>query len=614
MKWIVAVLLWLMFSLQINAMTDLRLALGQKQILDMRYYCPDAEESSACRNPVTKLTPELSKLIVQHYIGGVILFAENIENAAQVRTLISDIQRVAKQAGLPPLFIAIDQEGGRVSRLPKSMSNAFSGNMAIGATYAKQGTQFATQINEAIAQQLTSLSINLNFAPTVDVNSNPENPVINVRSFGETPQIVSNLGRASVAALQSNGIIAAMKHFPGHGDTAIDSHTGLPNVSHSLETIKSVDLLPFAQAISAQDASTPEMIMTAHIQYPALDSTRLLTRDGARSIVPATLSKRILTDILRNELKFKGVIVTDAMDMAGIAHYMAPAEAMLTSFYAGVDIALIPFTIRTPSDIRAYDGVMQRVYAEITNNKTSQSSLPQQFRVPTLESIERSLARILELKRRYIRPQEDSEQLHRSVPTFDDLDLRLAQSAITLVKGHDHLPVNSDQDFVLVMPDKARCEAMQNALVKIKFRMAEYCFSLANQIDRDALKKAINKTNGLIVGDISPPHSMAEMGGMDDKIEWQNRADKFEQFEVIQFALAEAEKQQKFTTLVAFRAPYILERFGNNTDLAIAAFDYRVYADDNGRAQGVMFDAVAMVLAGQWEAQGTLPVSINQNR
>lgn len=610
MKWMLGIVVSLLASFGLMAETDLRFALGQKQILDMRYFCVDGTASEKCRTPVTQLSTELKTLISQHQLGGVILFAENIESTEQVRTLVAELQSTAKNAGLPPLFIAIDQEGGRVSRLPMAMTNAFSGNMAIGATFEQHGTAYATEVNNAIAQQLRALTINLNFAPTVDVNSNPDNPVINVRSYGENPDVVAQLGKAAVAALQTNGIMAAMKHFPGHGDTHVDSHTGLPKVDHAISTITAVDLLPFQKAIAASNASTPEMIMTAHIQFPALDNTKLLTRDGKPAIVPATLSNKILTELLRERLGFKGVVITDALDMAGIAHYMAPAEALLTSYHAGVDIALMPFTIRTPEDLAAYGDFMQRVTNDIAHYQSDKSSSIQRFRVPSRAQIERSLARVLDLKARYLEFQNSGKRLLSQVPRYAGLDQKLANDAITLVKNKLSLPLNVSADYTLIMPDNARCEAMQNALKRHQFSRVDTCFNLANEIDVEQLNAAIKSADGIIIGDISPTHSMAEMGGMEDKIQWQNRADKAAQYSVIESALTIAKRQHKSTTVIAFRAPYVLQKFNDQTDLAVAAYDYRVYIDKNKQARGVMFDTVAAILAGETEAAGHLPVTI----
>ena len=167
--------------------------LGQKLMLDLRYFCPNDTPSKQCKQPVTELPSELSRLLSRHAIGGVILFAENLVTTTQIKKLTAQIHATAIDHDLP-MFIAVDQEGGRVARLPTDYSPAFSGNMALGATYAKHQTQLASQVAEVIGQDLLAMGINVNFAPTVDVNANPQNPVINVRSFGESVPLVSALG------------------------------------------------------------------------------------------------------------------------------------------------------------------------------------------------------------------------------------------------------------------------------------------------------------------------------------------------------------------------------------------------------------------------------------
>ncbi|PTT92607.1 beta-hexosaminidase, partial [Pseudomonas sp. HMWF031] len=195
--------------------------LGQKIILDFRYFCEGNTPSSRCRTPMTVIPPSLLNVLSTHNIGGVILFSENIQNTEQLITLNYTMQQHMVKAGRQPLFIAVDQEGGRVARLPSDMLSPFAGNMAIGATFHQRGSAFAQSVASHIGQTLLPLGINTNFAPSVDVNSEPKNPVINVRSFSENPEQVAALGQTFVSAMQSAGVMSAIKHFPGHGDTHV---------------------------------------------------------------------------------------------------------------------------------------------------------------------------------------------------------------------------------------------------------------------------------------------------------------------------------------------------------------------------------------------------------
>ena len=600
----IGILLWAFCTMSLANEHSLTFMLGQKQMLDLRYYCNAEIDSIKCKEPVTQLPLALKNLIVEHHIGGVILFAENVSEVQQTQVFIQQLQNAAAEAGLPPLLIAIDQEGGRVSRLPADVSNAFVGNMAIGATHAKHGMAFASKINAAIAEQLQLLGVNVNFAPTVDVNVNPLNPVINVRAYGESAEMVSEMGQSAVAALQQRGVIAAMKHFPGHGDTHVDSHTGLPVVEHSLEQIEQVDLLPFAQAIAAGDHRAPAMIMTAHIQYPALDDTEFLTTSGETTVLPATMSKKILTDLLRNDLQYKGVIVTDALDMAGIAHYMDETQALLTTFAAGADIALMPHTLRTPADITAYNQMMTEVKLRIQN---AANSPEQPNDIPSIQTIAISAQRIAALKQRFLPTKQEPAQT--DMQRYDALEIALADAAMTVVPSEASFTVSTQQRVAVFMPDAARCEAMQWALEKRQYTVSG-CISLANEIEMTTVQRLIADSDTVLIGDISPQHSMAEMGGMDDRIEWQNRMDKEQQYAIIYHLLDFASKQQKKRMFVALRAPYIIDRFAELIDVALVTYDYRVHETESGQATGFMFERIAAVMKGDAKPEGQLPVTI----
>ena len=295
--------------------------------------------------PVTELPDELAATIRRLHVGGVILFRDNLANAEQTLALTTALQQVA--AG-PPLLIAVDQEGGRVNRLP--WGTILPGNMALGAAGSPA---LAFQNGRIIGEELRALGINVDFAPVLDVNVNPANPVIGVRSFGSNPERVADLGVAWMKGVQSAGIAAAVKHFPGHGDTSVDSHVGLPTVAHDRARLNAVELPPFRAAI----AQGTDLVMTAHIIFPALDNaTGVAFPDEWATMTPATLSQPILTGLLRNELGFSGVIITDALEMKAIADRLDPATAALLALQAGADILLMP-----TDPERAYDGLLQAV-------------------------------------------------------------------------------------------------------------------------------------------------------------------------------------------------------------------------------------------------------------
>lgn len=264
-----------------------------------------------------EFTPEDRRAFNRIRPGGVLFFGDNLTSREQITALTSELQDAAKEEGLPPLFIAADQEGGIVTRLPPDMVTVPS---AMGLGALSEGViRESARIN---ARQLRQVGINTNYAPTADINNNPQNPVIRTRSFGESPEIVSRSVVATIAGHLEEGVIPTVKHFPGHGNTNIDSHYGLPVIEASVEELHAMELVPFVAAIKA---GVPA-IMSAHIRFPALDD------------LPATLSKRILTGLLRDELGFTGLIVTDSMSMDAIAEEWGLAEAAILAKEAGADV------------------------------------------------------------------------------------------------------------------------------------------------------------------------------------------------------------------------------------------------------------------------------------
>jgi len=278
--------------------------------------------------PGTTLTPEIIDLIQNHHIGGIIFFSRNIQDAQQVLALTHSLQMIAKKAGHRyPLFIAIDQENGMVQRLGTISSSAtqFPGNMALGAIGSEQ---IAYDVAEATGRELTALGINFNLAPVVDVNNNPANPVIGVRSFGEDPRQVARLAAAAVKGYRKSGVITCLKHFPGHGDTAVDSHLALPTLPYSMERLDALELVPFRSGIAAGADS----VMIAHIAFPALTGDATL---------PATLSPAIVRELLREKLGFTGVIISDCLEMNAVSETFGVGPGAVMALLAGNDLVLI---------------------------------------------------------------------------------------------------------------------------------------------------------------------------------------------------------------------------------------------------------------------------------
>jgi len=263
--------------------------------------------------------PELLARIRAGRIGGVVLFARNLGTLDEIASLTRALGE-AVPPGDPPLLVSIDQEGGRVQRI-KAPFPHWPPMARVGA---RGDEALSEAVGRAVGAEVASVGFNVDYAPVLDVHTNPANPIIGDRAFGTDPDEAARHAIAFWRGLESAGVRGCGKHFPGHGDTATDSHLELPHVDASLERLRAVELPPFARAIAA---GLP-MIMTAHVRYPAVDDA------------PATMSKRWLTDILRGELGFGGVIVSDDLDMKAISANYDVGEAAVTSLVAGADCFL----------------------------------------------------------------------------------------------------------------------------------------------------------------------------------------------------------------------------------------------------------------------------------
>ncbi|ATY62277.1 Glycoside family 3 [Cordyceps militaris] len=275
----------------------------------------------------TTVNSAITSLIQDYHVGAVVLFKRNVRSAAQLRTLCHDLQQLARDAGhAQPLLLAIDQENGLVTRIAPPVAAQLPGPMALAATGSLDA---ADAVADATADMLRHFGINMNYAPVADVNSEPLNPVIGVRSPSDNPQTVARFAAACAKGMRGRTVVPCVKHFPGHGDTVTDSHYGLPRIDKNREQLEATELLPFRQAV--RDGI--EMVMTAHIALPRI------TGDDT----PSTLSPRVLR-ILRDQFHFDGVIITDCLEMDGIRATYGTVEGALMALQAGVDSLMICHT------------------------------------------------------------------------------------------------------------------------------------------------------------------------------------------------------------------------------------------------------------------------------
>lgn len=572
---------------------QLRFWLGQKLMLDLRHFCPQPDtETAPCEQTVTQLPQLWQQKLTQHHIGGVVLFAANLQERKQIRALTTALQQSSSD-GLP-MLIATDQEGGRVARLPEAILPAFPGLMALGATYATEQLNYATAQGAAQAQTLRQLGININFSPSLDVNSDPHNPVIGVRAFGDEPQQVAALGIALARSLQQGGVAATLKHFPGHGDTATDSHTGLPLVDHIRAVAETVDLEPFRQAVQAGAA---RLVMTAHIQYPALDERQIKTQQGEWIYPPATLSPAILTGVLREQMGFDGVVITDALNMQAITAAFSPVQAVAQSFNAGADIALMPIEIKSPDDFARLEQLIDDLVQATQNGELDSDQLAESYhRIRDLKLWLAQQAPAAELSDLAAEAQYQANQ---------QLDLAIATKAITRLDG-DLTLLQQAKTLYLLMPDVDKCRRFSLALAE-EFPAAElHCLDLRTK----ATLGTLAPDSAVIAAFVAPEQSAVEAGVLADmrqNIKMLSPLSVSTQLEVIRQQLAMARKQGATTVVIALRSPYPLTVFAGNTDIRLATYGYPFSLQPDQDA-GAVFVALARLFSGKTRATGALPV------
>ena len=329
------------------------------------------------------------QLITDKKVGGVILFKNNINDSNQLLQLINDIKGINSTNKIP-IFISVDQEGGRVNRLPSEIKSLPS-NEIIGN---KNDNKLAYDIGKNIGYALGSFGFNMDFAPVLDVNSNPNNTVIGDRSFSNDKDKVASLGASEINGFKDSNIISVAKHFPGHGYTSIDSHYALPIINKTLDELKSVEFVPFKKSIEEKVPA----IMVSHILMPQIDANN-----------PASMSKTIITDILRKDLKFDGLIVTDDMTMGAVTNELDITTACINSINAGADLLLV---------CHGYDNEINVINAikDAVNNG-----------IISIDTINSSVYKILSLKENYKITDEKIEKVDiNTINTkFEDILIRI---------------------------------------------------------------------------------------------------------------------------------------------------------------------------------------------
>ncbi len=550
---------------------------------------------------ITELNDAVRTSLKEHHYGGVLLFGENFKDAEQTVRLISDIQQANQSGGGLPLFIAADQEGGNVARI--SFGTTGIGNMALGATGDAGDARSMAAI---YGEELSLLGLNTDFAPVMDVNNNPNNPVIGVRSFSDLPEMVSEYGIRYMEGLHSKGTIATLKHFPGHGNTDTDSHTGFPCIMSSYDELKQCELIPFQKAIDAG----ADMIMTAHIQYPEIEKgTYTSISTGEQVYLPATMSSHILTDILRNDMGFEGVVVSDALEMAAISDHFRMEDVLCMTINAGVNMLIAP-SANDNAGIKKLDDMTDMAVKLVGEGKIDEAK------------INLSVRRILTLKEKYgllsltdFTVSENAvEKAVSEVGSAKNRDkaLEIAGKALTLVKNEDAFPIKAKegQNVLVLFADSCASRVGTGELVKQEM--------ISKGIIKDEAQVIImvnDKENGKLCEEEAAKADYCVLvyrtynaNCLDPETDDGFSSAVFDRI------IAKRHEADKKSVFISCQLPYDTARF-KDADAIVIAYNSAVMRgippkSGEGSAYAPNLEAALMSCFGDGKLQGRLPVNI----
>ena len=547
---------------------------------------------------VTVCNAAVADAIRTYGFGGVALFSDNLTGTAQGVRLIADMQQAAlsSKSGLP-LLVGADQEGGTIYRL--RTGTELCGNMALGAA---GDPALAKDAAAVIGSECAAMGINIPFAPVLDVNSNPDNPIIGLRSFSDDPALTAALGCAYIEGLHSAGVASTVKHFPGHGDTAVDSHSGLPCIDKSLAELKKTELVPFQAAIDAG----ADMVMLAHNQFPQIEKTTYASVSSGRKLtLPASLSKTIITDLLRGEMGFTGVVCTDALGMGAITANFSPTDAARLAINAGADILLMPMTLSCQADLDKMGAYIDALAGMVKKGEIQEST------------VDAAVTRILKLKaERGILDTvvNKNVQVQKALSVVGskahhDTEWAIMKQAVTLVKNDKSLlPVSVPENGKIAMfcsyPNEV--PMMEYGIERLKadgflpksVECSVFCYNghtvphYANSI----------RNADFIVGSVESYSSADLRGG------WQA--------DFIDGLINAAHTNGKKIAVVSIQLPYDLARY-QKADALLAVYNSEgmnacIPTVWNGetRAYGVNLSAAVYTIFGGNDPSGTLPVDI----
>lgn len=473
--------------------------IGQLCLMNFRYFSEGEAEEKKFADALTVESPEKFRALEQinptiygvvknYHIGAVILFAENVGNADSAKRFIRDLNEAALDGNNVPLLFCTDQEGGNVNRLrdftmPSAMAIRRCGNV-----------ENAFLAGQANGRLLLDYGIHCDFAPVCDIASNPANPVIGIRSFGSDKNYVAEFSNAMQKGIRSAGAIPCAKHFPGHGDTHTDSHLGLPKINSRFSKWKKNEAVPFEKNIQ----NGIPMIMTAHIQMPGLDSKKIRAgKTGKKIVAPATFSKKILTNILREKLGFEGVIASDAMDMQAVSDNFTPSECFILAVNAGVNVVCHPINVYHERDLLFLEQLFSEVEASAQNGMLD------------LRMLDESVVRVLLLKAEYgmidIRDGNISPSPQKIVAMSaqEKLEAKILSQKIQSLATHFTYKnkISVKNDVLFLVPHEQKTKWLHNYFAdasKSNFRYEVISYENENSVCED-LKEKIQAAGTLVI-------------------------------------------------------------------------------------------------------------------
>lgn len=488
----------------------------------------------------------VKKLIHEYNVGSLILFSHNLGTEDEIKKLTNDIQKEAKLAGYDkPVLICIDQENGLVNRL-NDINFHLPGAMSIGATSSEE---ISEDIGNLTAKYLRKLGINWNLAPVLDINTNPNNPGIGIRSFSDDPDLAKKLGYSFIKGHNKNNVITTIKHFPGLGNTSVDPHYGLPIVNKSLEELEEKDLIPFKYAIE----NGVDSVMTSHVLFPNIKEDDY----------PVTMSKTFLTDILRDQMGFNGVIVTDCLEMDAISKEYGVGNGAINSFKAGADLIIVS---HTPKE--QYNAIETLVKA-IEDNEIK------------VEDLDKSIARINKLYEKledfYVSDNEDID--------FSNIEEYFINS-VTLLKNESF--VDNNKKVIALVPDNERRQIGEKSDKKKQRYLAESIKDNIKNIDFIYYDKTNLKDKLELIDDIKDSNQII-LGLLSNELD-----------ENIENSINELSYSKEFYT-IAMRDPYPNK----------AVYDISKSYINTYQASPIPIDIAVKSLIDKIKPKGKLPVKLS---